>query len=54
MLTGIFYSFRADFTILMGFQEDFGDQAPDESTQTMVKLEENYRSPPRSSRRLMR
>jgi DNA helicase-2/ATP-dependent DNA helicase PcrA len=39
------YSFRAaDFTILMGFQEDFGDQAPDESTQTMVKLEENYRS----------
>ena len=39
------YSFRAaDFTILMGFQDDFGDQAPDDSTQTMVKLEENYRS----------
>ena len=39
------YSFRAaDFTILMGFQDDFGDQAPDDSTRTMVKLEENYRS----------
>ena len=39
------YSFRAaDFTILMGFQDDFGDQAPDEATRTMVKLEENYRS----------
>ncbi len=39
------YSFRAaDFRILMGFQEDFGDNAPDESTSTMVKLEENYRS----------
>jgi DNA helicase-2/ATP-dependent DNA helicase PcrA len=39
------YSFRAaDFTILMGFQEDFGDRASDESTRTMVKLEENYRS----------
>ena len=39
------YSFRAaDFTILMGFQDDFGDQAADESTRTMVKLEENYRS----------
>ena len=39
------YSFRAaDFTILMGFQDDFGDQAPDDATQTMVKLEENYRS----------
>ena len=38
------YSFRAaDFTILMGFQDDFGDQAPDDSTRTMVKLE-NYRS----------
>ena len=25
------YSFRAaDFTILMGFQDDFGDQAPDD------------------------
>ena len=39
------YSFRAaDFTILMGFQEDFGDRASDESTRTMVKLEANYRS----------
>ncbi len=39
------YSFRAaDFTILMGFQDDFGDQAPVASTRTMVKLEENYRS----------
>ena len=39
------YSFRAaDFTILMGFQDDFGDGASDEVTQTMVKLEENYRS----------
>ena len=39
------YSFRmADFTILMEFQEDFGDRLSDEDTQTMVKLEENYRS----------
>ncbi len=39
------YSFRAaDFRILMGFQNDFGDKAPDESTKTMVKLEDNYRS----------
>ena len=39
------YSFRAaDYTILMGFQDDFGDGAPDQSTRTMVKLEENYRS----------
>ena len=39
------YSFRAaDFTILMGFQDDFGDGAADDSTRTMVKLEENYRS----------
>lgn len=39
------YSFRmADFTILMEFQEDFGDRLSDEETQTMVKLEENYRS----------
>jgi DNA helicase-2/ATP-dependent DNA helicase PcrA len=39
------YSFRAaDFTILMGFQDDFGDGAPDDVTNTMVKLEENYRS----------
>ena len=39
------YSFRAaDFTILMGFQSDFGDGQPDDVTATMVKLEENYRS----------
>ncbi len=39
------YSFRmADFTILLEFQQDFGDGLPDETTQTMVKLEENYRS----------
>lgn len=39
------YSFRmADFTILLNFQEDFGDRLPDEQTETMVKLEENYRS----------
>jgi DNA helicase II / ATP-dependent DNA helicase PcrA len=39
------YSFRAaDFTILMGFQQDFGDRLPDADTETMVKLEENYRS----------
>jgi DNA helicase-2/ATP-dependent DNA helicase PcrA len=39
------YSFRAaDFTILMGFQDDFGDGAADGATRTMVKLEENYRS----------
>jgi DNA helicase II / ATP-dependent DNA helicase PcrA len=39
------YSFRAaDFTILMGFQQDFGDSLPDDDTRTMVKLEENYRS----------
>ena len=39
------YSFRmADFRILLEFQEDFGDGLPDEETQTMVKLEENYRS----------
>jgi DNA helicase-2/ATP-dependent DNA helicase PcrA len=39
------YSFRmADFTILLNFQQDFGDSLPDETTKTMVKLEENYRS----------
>ncbi len=39
------YSFRsADFTILLGFQDDFGDRLPDHETRTMVKLEENYRS----------
>ncbi len=39
------YSFRAaDFTILMGFQNDFGDNSPDDLTRTMVKLEDNYRS----------
>jgi DNA helicase-2/ATP-dependent DNA helicase PcrA len=34
----------ADFTILLEFQQDFGDGLPDEDTSTMVKLEENYRS----------
>jgi DNA helicase-2/ATP-dependent DNA helicase PcrA len=39
------YSFRmADFTILLNFQQDFGDNLPDDQTQTMIKLEENYRS----------
>jgi DNA helicase-2/ATP-dependent DNA helicase PcrA len=39
------YSFRAaDFTILMEFQDDFGDGLPDDDTRSMVKLEENYRS----------
>ena len=39
------YSFRmADFTILLNFQQDFGDGLADETTKTMVKLEENYRS----------
>jgi DNA helicase-2/ATP-dependent DNA helicase PcrA len=39
------YSFRmADFTILLNFQQDFGDNLPDHETKTMVKLEENYRS----------
>lgn len=39
------YSFRmADYTILLGFQSDFGDGLPDADTRTMVKLEENYRS----------
>jgi DNA helicase II / ATP-dependent DNA helicase PcrA len=39
------YSFRmADFTILLDFQDDFGDGLADDRTQTMVKLEENYRS----------
>jgi DNA helicase-2/ATP-dependent DNA helicase PcrA len=39
------YSFRlADFTILMEFQDTFGDRLTDELTQTMIKLEENYRS----------
>lgn len=39
------YSFRmADFTILLEFQEDFGDGLDDEETHTMIKLEENYRS----------
>jgi DNA helicase-2/ATP-dependent DNA helicase PcrA len=39
------YSFRmADFTILMGFQQDFGDGLADDDTRTMVKLQENYRS----------
>ena len=39
------YSFRmADFTILLEFQQEFGDGLPDEDTRSMVKLEENYRS----------
>ncbi|MDZ8054534.1 MAG: DNA helicase PcrA [Aulosira sp. ZfuVER01] len=39
------YSFRmADFTILLEFQNDFGDGLSDDDTRTMVKLEENYRS----------
>lgn len=39
------YSFRmADFTILLDFQQDFGDGLSDDDTRTMVKLEENYRS----------
>lgn len=39
------YSFRlADFTILLEFQEEFGDGLPDDDTRSMVKLEENYRS----------
>ncbi len=39
------YSFRAaDFRILMGFQEDFGDKTPDQQASTLVKLEDNYRS----------
>jgi DNA helicase II / ATP-dependent DNA helicase PcrA len=39
------YSFRlADFTILLDFQQDFGDGLADEDTRTMIKLEENYRS----------
>jgi len=46
------YSFRlADFTILLDFQQDFGDGLPDEDT-TMVKLEENYRSRKTFSKRL--
>ncbi len=39
------YRFRgADFTILLNFQNDFGDRLPDADTRTMVKLEQNYRS----------
>ncbi|MBF2017218.1 MAG: DNA helicase PcrA [Rivularia sp. T60_A2020_040] len=39
------YSFRmADFTILLDFQQDFGDGLEDDDTRSMVKLEENYRS----------
>jgi DNA helicase-2/ATP-dependent DNA helicase PcrA len=39
------YSFRmADFTILLEFQENFGDGLADDDTRSMVKLEENYRS----------
>lgn len=39
------YSFRlADFTILLEFQDEFGDGLADDDTRSMVKLEENYRS----------
>jgi Superfamily I DNA and RNA helicases len=39
------YRFRgADFTILLEFQETFGDGLPDDDTRTLIKLEENYRS----------
>jgi DNA helicase-2/ATP-dependent DNA helicase PcrA len=39
------YSFRmADYTILLEFQQDFGDGLGDDDTRTMIKLEENYRS----------
>lgn len=39
------YSFRlADFTILLEFQDEFGDGLGDDDTRSMVKLEENYRS----------
>lgn len=39
------YSFRlADFTILLEFQDEFGDGLEDDDTRSMVKLEENYRS----------
>ncbi len=39
------YSFRsADFRILMGFQDDFGKTSLNNPEETIVKLEENYRS----------
>ncbi|MEB3884133.1 DNA helicase PcrA [Lyngbya sp. CCY1209] len=39
------YSFRmADYTILLEFQDDFGDGLSDDDTRTLIKLEENYRS----------
>ena len=39
------YSFRgADYTVLLEFQDDFGDGLPDDDTRSMIKLEENYRS----------
>ena len=39
------YSFRAaDFTILMGFQDDFMIRRRMTPPERMVKLEENYRS----------
>ncbi len=39
------YRFRgADFTIILEFQDSFGDGLGDAQTNTMVKLEENYRS----------
>ncbi len=39
------YSFRAaDFTILMGFQDDFKNHSQENKDKIMVKLEDNYRS----------
>jgi len=39
------YRFRgADYTILMEFQEAFGDNLPDDDSRTLIKLQENYRS----------
>ncbi len=39
------YSFRAaDFTILMGFQNDFSNNSQANQDSSIVKLEENYRS----------
>ncbi len=39
------YSFRAaDFRILIGFQEDFKNPSTNERKESLVKLEENYRS----------
>ena len=39
------YSFRAaDFRILIGFQEDFKNGCNNEGNESLIKLEENYRS----------